>query len=133
MPELEGQGIFELLAEVRLTQQPVVAHSRHIHVNRHGRPDEGWFSFVYQPIIDDTGAVEAILVVVYEVTELARAKQAAEVASFAKDEFLAMLGHELRNPLAPIFTALQIMRLRHGGEMRVRRPRSEVRDAQPLL
>jgi signal transduction histidine kinase/ActR/RegA family two-component response regulator len=31
-----------------------------------------------------------------------------------KDEFLAMLGHELRNPLAPILTALQLMRLRGG-------------------
>jgi signal transduction histidine kinase/CheY-like chemotaxis protein len=30
----------------------------------------------------------------------------------AKDEFLAMLGHELRNPLAPIVTALDLMRLR---------------------
>jgi len=29
-----------------------------------------------------------------------------------KDEFLAMLGHELRNPLAPILTAVQVMRLR---------------------
>lgn len=33
-------------------------------------------------------------------------------ASRAKDEFLAMLGHELRNPLSPIVTALQLMRLR---------------------
>ena len=35
-----------------------------------------------------------------------------------KDEFLAMLGHELRNPLAPIATALQIMRDAppHGGQ-----------------
>jgi len=32
-----------------------------------------------------------------------------------KDEFLAMLGHELRNPLAPIVTALKLMKLR-GGE-----------------
>ena len=30
----------------------------------------------------------------------------------AKDEFMAMLGHELRNPLAPILTALQLMELR---------------------
>jgi PAS domain S-box-containing protein len=116
MPELEGQGIFELLEQVRSTRQPFVAHSRHIRVNRRGRPDEGWFSFVYQPLVDEAGATEAILVVVYEVTELARAKHAAEVANFAKDEFLAMLGHELRNPLAPILTALQIMRLRDGRE-----------------
>ncbi|HTM21872.1 MAG TPA: MEDS domain-containing protein, partial [Kofleriaceae bacterium] len=40
----------------------------------------------------------------------------AESASRAKDEFLAMLGHELRNPLAPIVTALQLMKLR--GDVR---------------
>ncbi len=37
---------------------------------------------------------------------------AAEDANRAKDEFLAMLGHELRNPLSPILTAVQLMRLR---------------------
>jgi signal transduction histidine kinase len=35
-----------------------------------------------------------------------------EAAGRAKDEFLAMLGHELRNPLSPIVTALQLMKLR---------------------
>ena len=35
-----------------------------------------------------------------------------ESANRAKDEFLAMLGHELRNPLAPIVTALQLMKSR---------------------
>ena len=41
---------------------------------------------------------------------LEQAKGEAEAASRAKDEFLAMLGHELRNPLAPILTALDLMR-----------------------
>ncbi|MDQ3369079.1 MAG: ATP-binding protein [Myxococcota bacterium] len=41
--------------------------------------------------------------------DLARGE--AERAARVKDEFLAMLGHELRNPLAPIVTALQMMRL----------------------
>ena len=40
------------------------------------------------------------------------ARKQAEAASRAKDEFLAMLGHELRNPLAPIVTALQLLKLR---------------------
>ncbi|NEX64008.1 PAS domain-containing protein [Noviherbaspirillum sp. 17J57-3] len=40
------------------------------------------------------------------------AKAEALAASRAKDEFLAILGHELRNPLAPIVTALQLMELR---------------------
>jgi len=45
------------------------------------------------------------------------AGRTAELANRAKDEFLAMLGHELRNPLAPIVTALELMRMR-GGDSR---------------
>jgi PAS domain S-box-containing protein len=37
-----------------------------------------------------------------------------------KEEFLAMLGHELRNPLAPILTALELMRVKGGGLERER-------------
>lgn len=39
-----------------------------------------------------------------------QARLAAEKANRAKDEFLAMLGHELRNPIAPIYNAAQLMR-----------------------
>jgi signal transduction histidine kinase len=39
----------------------------------------------------------------------------AESANRAKDEFLAMLGHELRNPLAPILTALELMGLQQDS------------------
>jgi PAS domain S-box-containing protein len=46
---------------------------------------------------------------------LHRLFEEAQAAARAKDEFLAMLGHELRNPLAPILTALQLMQLRAGG------------------
>ena len=41
------------------------------------------------------------------------ARTRAEAATRTKDEFLAMLGHELRNPLSPILTALQLMRLKN--------------------
>ena len=41
-----------------------------------------------------------------------RALLAAEEAVRAKDDFLAMLGHELRNPLAPITTAVHLLKLR---------------------
>jgi signal transduction histidine kinase len=43
-----------------------------------------------------------------------------------KDEFLAMLGHELRNPLAPVTTALQIMRIHESEPGRVARSREIV-------
>jgi signal transduction histidine kinase len=43
-----------------------------------------------------------------------------------KDEFLAMLGHELRNPLAPVTTALQLMRIHENEPSRVARSREIV-------
>ncbi|MGE5186375.1 MAG: ATP-binding protein [Acidobacteriota bacterium] len=43
--------------------------------------------------------------------ELARTALALEMANRRKDEFLAMLSHELRNPLSPIRTSIEIMRL----------------------
>ena len=49
--------------------------------------------------------------VTIDVTELVTLRESAEAANRAKDEFLAMLGHELRNPLAPILTALQLLKL----------------------
>ena len=48
--------------------------------------------------------------------EAARAD--AETANRAKDEFVAMLGHELRNPLSPIVTALELLELRGMAESR---------------
>ena len=46
---------------------------------------------------------------------LDRARAQAESANRAKDEFLAMLGHELRNPLSAISNATQVLRLRPEG------------------
>ena len=47
-----------------------------------------------------------------EIAERARAERALKEADRHKDEFLAMLAHELRNPLAPIHNAVELMRLK---------------------
>lgn len=49
-----------------------------------------------------------------------RAEEELRAADRRKDEFLAMLAHELRNPLAPIRTAADVLRLTHSNEPRVR-------------
>src|SRR3569833_1309402 len=50
--------------------------------------------------------------------QLEPAHRAAQLANRAKAEFLAMLGHELRNPLAPIITALELMEMRGGDVLK---------------
>ena len=56
------------------------------------------------------------------VRDLVTARADAERANAVKDEFLAMLGHELRNPLAPIVTAVELMAAR--GDAGLERERS---------
>jgi PAS domain S-box-containing protein len=50
-----------------------------------------------------------------DITERKRAEQALRESDRRKDEFLATLAHELRNPLAPLEHGLQIMRLSGGA------------------
>jgi PAS domain S-box-containing protein len=77
-----------------------------------------WANVVINAIRDADGRLAGFSKVTRDLTERCAAaeqqsaRQAAENANRAKDEFLAMLGHELRNPLTPIVTALQIMKLR---------------------
>lgn len=63
------------------------------------------------PEFDDHGRVESVLSIAVDVTEQEAANAALKDADRRKDEFLATLAHELRNPLAPIRNALHIMQL----------------------
>ncbi|MRG97905.1 ATP-binding protein [Polyangium spumosum] len=66
-------------------------------------------------------------------SELRRAYEVARDADRRKDEFLALLGHELRNPLSPILTALYLMRLK-GGASGIEREREVIeRQVQHLI
>jgi signal transduction histidine kinase/ActR/RegA family two-component response regulator len=69
-------------------------------------------SFLAQTLDKTRAQLEGTLQELAEqAVSLQHARREAEDASRVKDEFLAMLGHEMRNPLSPIVTALHILRM----------------------
>jgi PAS domain S-box-containing protein len=61
------------------------------------------------PIRNEGGDIVGAVVAQMDITERVKAEEALRQADRKKDEFLAMLAHELRNPLAPITSAAAIL------------------------
>ncbi len=83
------------------------------------------------PLINALGDVYGTGHISHDITDLKRVEAALSAANEQlreadrqKDEFLATLAHELRNPLAPIRTAVEIIRLRDPEDGAVRRARA---------
>ena len=96
-------------------------------IRRESDGEERWVIGHALVLTDDEGRVVRMLGTTADATEQVRARRETEEARAAlaeavraKDEFLAMLGHELRNPLAPIVTALRLMQLRGASHSRER-------------
>jgi len=68
-----------------------------------------------EPLRDADGRVIGLVGTSVDITERKRMIEALRDADRRKDEFLAMLAHELRNPLAPISTAAHILRMSAGN------------------
>ncbi|MDN4058847.1 ATP-binding protein [Massilia sp. YIM B02769] len=113
LPEVEGQGFFELLDQVYTSGEPFVGHAVPLKVAREpGAPLElRYIDFVYQPIRDPHGNVVGIFVEGSDVTPRKQVEDELRAANRQKDQFLAMLAHELRNPLAPITTAAHLLKM----------------------
>ena len=68
-----------------------------------------WWDVVVTPILGADASVEQLMVVSRDVTELYLARVALQDANRRKDEFLALLSHELRNPLSAAGMAATIL------------------------
>jgi signal transduction histidine kinase/ActR/RegA family two-component response regulator len=85
------------------------------------RFDDGQVTHLYGnvvPLRDPEGAPRGAIGAFVDVTRLKQAEEALLKADRRKDEFLALLGHELRNPLSPILTAARLLERRVDPESR---------------
>ena len=91
-----------------------------------------WWDVTVSPVLDaNNGRIVRLLAVSRDITERKQADEklrrfAADLSEGdrRKDEFLATLGHELRNPLTPIRYALQLIKLANGQQATIDRARS---------
>lgn len=126
-PDLADSSLPKLLKEVYRTGEPFAANEFWIELaGPQGRVKRALKINLEPLALAGSSATRGVIAVAVDITEQVTARQSlerayverehllteVENASRAKDEFLAMLGHELRNPLSPIVTALQLMRMR---------------------
>ena len=143
----DGSGIYALVCSsnrpLRLTQEELLAHPAWKGFGAHAAahpPMRGWLAV---PLVDRKGhniglvqasdktegefteEDEAILVQLASIAangfENARLYSSLQEQDRRKDEFLAMLAHELRNPLAPIASAAELLKIGIASEERVRK------------
>jgi PAS domain S-box-containing protein len=84
----------------------------------HIRKDKStlYVSGIMSPLYNSSGKLVGYVKVARDLTERKNMEQALKEADRRKDEFMAMLGHELRNPLAPIRNILQILKLTYQND-----------------
>lgn len=131
-----------MIERVRRTGEPVLVREAPLQLSdAQGGLRNLYIDAAYYPYRDADLVVRGVVAVINDVTRSVAARieletvereragnlereqslrAAAEAGQRARDEFLAMLGHELRNPLAPIAAATELLRLPGGDHDKLR-------------
>jgi PAS domain S-box-containing protein len=95
----------EILARLRKGER--IGHFETQRVAKNGRRID--ISLTVSPVRDESGEIVGASKIARDITERKRAEQLLRDADRRKDEFLATLAHELRNPLAPMRNAAELL------------------------
>ena len=103
----------EEIEKVKTTKRPIRGE-----VPFAGTSGSRIYDYIFVPVIGADGEVEAVAGTTRDMTERKEAEEALREPDRRKDEFIALLAHELRNPLAPLRNGLQVMRLARRRQRR---------------
>lgn len=132
--DAKGKRLMEALGPAGIALEPMCrsalterlpALNREISWQQPGKDADNYWLCSCYPILEPDGTVLGVNTVVQDITERKAAEQALRLneaklrnqtnelarAHRQKDEFLAMLAHELRNPLAPISNTIQLLKI----------------------
>ena len=104
-PELQYQ---EQIILSRIVKRERIEHFETVRVAKDGRRID--VSLTISPVLDRQGRVIGVSKSARDISDRKRLEEALRAADRRKDQFLAMLGHELRNPLAPIRNVTEMLR-----------------------
>jgi PAS domain S-box-containing protein len=117
--EAIGRSITMLIPPERQAEEPMllerlrrgerIQHFETVRVTKDGQRFD--VSLTVSPVLDSENRVVAVSKIARDMTQRKQIESALREADRRKDEFLAMLAHELRNPLAPIRNSLHLLRL----------------------
>ena len=88
-------------------------HAEHYRLEAHVDADgaAGWDLVTRLPLRDNSNSIVGLIGIFRDVTEQKQAEDKLQEAVRRRDEFLAMLSHELRNPLSAVVTATSLLKM----------------------
>lgn len=137
--EMLGEGWLKAVhpddtARVVVQWRVATAERRRYSIEYRARRHDGewrWMAVSAAPVFDAGGSIVEWFGMCFDITDRKQAEHALREADRKKDEFLATLAHELRNPLAPIRSGLDIIKLAGSDPLAVAKAR-EVMERQVL-
>ncbi|HLL96032.1 MAG TPA: PAS domain-containing protein, partial [Spirosoma sp.] len=104
LPQIEGQGLIELLEGVYDTGEPFTGHNMAVQLERNDQMEDAYFDFVYTPLRDTDQSITGVMILASEVTQEVRARRAIEASEVKLRSVIAsapaaiglFVGRELR-------------------------------------